>query len=73
MTLMSRRTPSAAMVSAFRLSDTAVTPCDRSIENATTPRVRRIAADQRDVGAVQRRHRARRGCVRADASIWSAR
>ena len=47
--------------------DTAVTPCDCSIENATDARVRRIAADQRDVGAVQRRDRARRGAPGADA------
>ena len=39
-----------------RLSDTAVTPSDWSMQNATVSRVRRIAADQRDVGAVQRRH-----------------
>jgi hypothetical protein len=36
MTRMSRRMPSVLMVSAFRLCDTAVTPCDCSIENATT-------------------------------------
>ena len=39
----------------LRLSDTAVTPSDCSIENATVSEYERIAADQRDVGAVQRR------------------
>ena len=33
---MSRCMPRPAIVSALRLSDTAVTPSDRSIENATT-------------------------------------
>ena len=60
MTAISPRTPTCAIVSSRRLRDTAVTPSERSIENATTRRVRRIAADQRDVGAVQRRHRLRR-------------
>ena len=35
MTSMSRRTPSSRQVAARRLSDTAVTPSDCSIENAT--------------------------------------
>ena len=35
MTSMCRLTPSARQVSARRLSDTAVTPSDRSIEKAT--------------------------------------
>ena len=46
-------------VSALRLCETAVTPCDCSIENATALRVRRVAADERDIRAVQRRHRPR--------------
>ncbi len=36
MTRMFRVIPSAAIVSARRLFETAVTPCDCSIENATT-------------------------------------
>ena len=47
-----------AIVSRLRLSDTAVTPCDASIENADHARVGRVAADERDVRAVQGRHRA---------------
>ena len=53
MTRMFRVIPKAAIVSARRLFETAVTPCDCSIENATTRAYRRIAADERDVGSVQ--------------------
>ena len=61
MTRIACRTPSAAMVSALQAlghGGDAVRPLDREGDH---PGVRRIAADQRDVGPVQRRDGARRG------------
>ena len=46
----------------------AVRLLDRERDHAP---IRRIAANQRDVGAVQRRHRPRRAIAGDDASIWS--
>ena len=57
----------ATRVASRRLSDTAVTPSDCSIENATISEIRRIAADQRDVRSVKRRHDLRHGRDRLDA------
>ena len=74
MTRMSLDTPSSRYVSALRLSDTAVTPSDCSMPKRDDLRVRAVAAEQRDVRAVQRRDhaRARRGTCR-DARICRAR
>ena len=66
---MSRSTSSARYVSALRLSDTAVTPSDWSIEKATVSEYDGIAADERDVGAVQRRHDARHRAARCGDDV----
>ena len=50
-TLSLKDTPSLRI---RRLADTAVTPSDRSIENATVSQYRRIGTKERDVGSVQR-------------------
>ena len=61
-------------MSALRLSDTAVTPSDCSMQKRDDLRVRAIAAEQRDVGAVQRGDHARHdAAVVDDARICRAR
>ena len=68
---MSRVMPSAAIVSARRLSDTAVTPSRLLDRKRHDSRVRRIAADERDVGAVQRGDGPRRRPATPSAArIW---